>query len=45
MGDAGTIASSRAKGRVIDTEKKLGALHVHVVEVTEGSSSWAMRSI
>jgi alanyl-tRNA synthetase len=36
MGDAGTIASSRAKGRVIDTEKKLGALHVHVVEITEG---------
>jgi alanyl-tRNA synthetase len=36
IGDRGTIASVRAKGRVIDTEKKLGALHVHVVEVGEG---------
>ncbi len=36
VGDRGTIASPRAKGRVIDTEKKLGALHVHVVEVDEG---------
>jgi len=36
VGDAGTIASSRAKGRVVDTEKKLGALHVHIVEVTDG---------
>ena len=36
VGDAGMIASSRAKGRVVDTEKKLGALHVHVVEITEG---------
>ena len=36
VGDAGAIASSRAKGRVVDTEKKLGALHVHVVEITDG---------
>jgi alanyl-tRNA synthetase len=37
VGDEGTIGSARAKGRVVDTEKKLGALHVHVVEVTEGT--------
>jgi alanyl-tRNA synthetase len=37
VGDAGIIRSPRGKGRVIDTEKKLGALHVHVVEVIEGS--------
>jgi len=36
VGDAGTIASSRARGRVTDTEKKLGALHVHVVSVESG---------
>jgi alanyl-tRNA synthetase len=36
VGDAGTMKSSRAKGLVIDTEKKLGALHVHVVTVEEG---------
>jgi len=36
VGDAGVITSSRAKGRVVDTEKKLGALHVHIVEVTDG---------
>ena len=36
VGDRGTIASPRAKGRVVDTEKKLGALHVHVVETDEG---------
>jgi alanyl-tRNA synthetase len=37
VGDRGLVFSSRGKGRVIDTEKKLGALHVHVVEVTEGT--------
>jgi alanyl-tRNA synthetase len=37
VGDRGMIASPRAQGRVIDTEKKLGALHVHVVEVSEGT--------
>ena len=36
VGDAGAISSARAKGRVVDTDKKLGALHVHVVEVTDG---------
>jgi alanyl-tRNA synthetase len=36
VGDAGTLKSARAEGRVIDTEKKLGALHVHVVELTKG---------
>ncbi|HWU25699.1 MAG TPA: alanine--tRNA ligase [Rhizomicrobium sp.] len=37
VGDQGFIVSARGKGRVIDTEKKLGALHVHVVEVIDGS--------
>jgi alanyl-tRNA synthetase len=36
VGDAGTLKSARAEGNVIDTEKKLGALHVHVVELTKG---------
>jgi alanyl-tRNA synthetase len=36
VGDAGALKSARASGKVIDTEKKLGALHVHVVELTEG---------
>ena len=36
VGDRGTVVSPRAKGRVVDTEKKLGALHVHVVEIAEG---------
>ncbi len=37
VGDRGVITSARGKGRVIDTEKKLGALHVHVVEVVDGN--------
>jgi alanyl-tRNA synthetase len=37
VGDQGFIRSPKAKGTVIDTEKKLGGLHVHVVEVTEGT--------
>ena len=37
VGDTGTIKSARAEGRVVDTEKRLGLLHVHVVEVTRGS--------
>ncbi len=37
VGDQGTIKSAKGEGRVIDTEKKLGALHVHVVEVTKGT--------
>ena len=36
-GDVGHIASAKAKGQVADTQKKLGALHVHVVKITEGS--------
>ncbi|HEY5237856.1 MAG TPA: alanine--tRNA ligase [Rhizomicrobium sp.] len=36
IGDRGTIESAKAKGAVVDTEKKLGALHVHVVKVENG---------
>ena len=36
VGDQGIIRSAKAEGMVIDTEKKLGSLHVHVVEVTKG---------
>ena len=36
VGDQGTIASPKGEGLVEDTEKKLGALHVHVVKVTKG---------
>jgi alanyl-tRNA synthetase len=36
-GDVGHISAAKAKGQVADTQKKLGALHVHVVKVTEGS--------
>jgi len=36
VGDQGTIVSSKGEGIVEDTEKKLGALHVHVVKVTRG---------
>jgi alanyl-tRNA synthetase len=36
VGDHGTVASPKATGTVVDTEKKLGALHVHVVDVTKG---------
>jgi len=36
VGDEGTFKSARAEGKVTDTEKKLGALHVHVVELTKG---------
>ena len=37
VGDQGTIVSSNGEGIVEDTEKKLGALHVHVVKVTKGA--------
>ncbi|HVU21422.1 MAG TPA: alanine--tRNA ligase, partial [Rhizomicrobium sp.] len=37
VGDQGTIRSAKGEGKVIDTDKKLGSLHVHVVEVTKGS--------
>ncbi len=37
-GDVGAIFSSKgAEGEVIDTEKKLGELHVHVVKISRGS--------
>ena len=36
-GDQGTIKSAKAKGQVTDTQKKLGALHVHSVRITEGT--------
>jgi len=36
-GDSGHILSSKVKGHVTDTQKKLGALHVHSVRITEGS--------
>src|SRR6185437_11957805 len=37
VGDQGTIKSARGEGKVIDTEKKLGSLHVHVVTMTHGA--------
>jgi alanyl-tRNA synthetase len=37
VGDAGAMISAKGgEGKVVDTEKKLGALHVHVVEVGHG---------
>ena len=36
-GDMGTIAAARGKGQVADTQKQLGALHVHTVKITEGA--------
>src|SRR6478609_6091196 len=36
-GDSGHIASAKAKGQVTDTQKWLGALHVHSVRITEGT--------
>ncbi|HVV27747.1 MAG TPA: alanine--tRNA ligase [Rhizomicrobium sp.] len=36
-GDTGHIASAKAKGQVTDTQKWLGALHVHSVRVTDGT--------
>jgi alanyl-tRNA synthetase len=35
-GDQGHIAAAKGKGQVADTQKILGALHVHEVIVTEG---------
>ncbi|HEY5049251.1 MAG TPA: alanine--tRNA ligase [Rhizomicrobium sp.] len=38
IGDAGAMFSGKGgEGKVVDTEKKLGALHVHVVEIGRGS--------
>ncbi|MEJ0027412.1 MAG: alanine--tRNA ligase [Rhizomicrobium sp.] len=39
VGDQGTMTSPKGAGRVIDTEKKLGSLHVHVVTVEHGALS------
>jgi alanyl-tRNA synthetase len=39
VGDHGIVKSAKAEGTVIDTEKKLGALMVHVVELTKGTLS------
>jgi alanyl-tRNA synthetase len=36
-GDTGHMQSSKAKGQVTDTQKMLGALHIHSVRITEGS--------
>jgi alanyl-tRNA synthetase len=36
-GDAGHMISARAKGQVTDTQKALGALHIHSVRITEGT--------
>jgi alanyl-tRNA synthetase len=36
-GDQGHVTSAKAKGQITDTQKKLGALHVHSVRITEGS--------
>ena len=36
-GDTGHMNSAKARGQVTDTQKKLGALHVHSVRITEGS--------
>jgi alanyl-tRNA synthetase len=38
VGDVGAMFSSNSgEGRVTDTEKKLGALHVHAVEIVHGN--------
>ena len=37
VGDTGLMLSAKAEGKVVDTLKKLGSMHVHVVEVTRGS--------
>ena len=40
VGDTGSVFSAKgAEGEVIDTEKKLGDLHIHVVKITRGSFS------
>ncbi len=38
-GDTGLMLSPKAEGKVTDTLKKLGSMHVHVVEVTRGALS------
>src|SRR5580700_6544950 len=36
VGDTGLMFSPKAEGKIIDTQKKLGSLHVHIVEVIRG---------
>ncbi|MEP6829649.1 MAG: alanine--tRNA ligase, partial [Rhizomicrobium sp.] len=38
-GDSGLMLSPKADGKITDTQKKLGSMHVHVVEVTRGMLS------
>jgi len=38
-GDTGLMLSAKGDGKVTDTQKKLGSMHVHVVEVTRGTLS------
>ncbi|MEO7053542.1 MAG: alanine--tRNA ligase [Rhizomicrobium sp.] len=38
-GDTGLMLSPKADGTITDTQKKLGSMHVHVVEVTRGTLS------
>ena len=38
-GDVGTVTGAKGKGQVTDTQKALGALHIHSVRVTEGTVS------
>jgi alanyl-tRNA synthetase len=38
-GDTGLMLSAKAEGKVTDTLKKLGSLHIHVVEVARGTLS------
>ncbi|HEX3755286.1 MAG TPA: alanine--tRNA ligase [Rhizomicrobium sp.] len=35
-GDTGTVTSAKGRGDVVDTQKQLGALHVHTVKIIEG---------
>jgi alanyl-tRNA synthetase len=39
VGDTGLMLSAKAQAKVTDTQKKLGSMHVHVVEVTRGTLS------
>jgi alanyl-tRNA synthetase len=39
VGDTGLMLSPKAEGKIVDTQKKLGSLHVHIVEVTRGKLS------
>ena len=38
-GDTGLMLSAKAEGKVTDTLKKLGSLHIHVVDVARGTLS------